>query len=56
MIEKFENHPNKESFLQDYKQTKEINKYFTKHPQNSSALIAIYTAKSALSTVLVEDA
>ena len=25
MIEKFENHTNKESFLQDFKQTKEIN-------------------------------
>ena len=27
LIEKFENFPNKESFLQDFKQTKEINKF-----------------------------
>ena len=27
LIEKFENHPNKESFLQDFKQTKEINEF-----------------------------
>ena len=27
LSEKFENHPNKESFLQDFKQTKEINKF-----------------------------
>ena len=30
LIEKFENHPNKESFLQDFKQTKEINKFSEK--------------------------
>ena len=33
LIEKFENHPNKESFLQDFKQTKEINK-FSKESQD----------------------
>ena len=27
LIEKVENHPNKESFLQDFKQTKEINEF-----------------------------
>ena len=27
LIEKFENHPNKESFIQDFKQTKEINEF-----------------------------
>ena len=32
-IEKFENHPNKESFLQDLKQTKEINE-FSKESQD----------------------
>ena len=30
LIEKFENHPNKESFLQDFKQTKEINEFSMK--------------------------
>ena len=30
LIEKFENHPNKESFLQDFKQMKEINKFSDK--------------------------
>ena len=30
LIEKFENHPNKESFLQDFKQTKEINEFSKK--------------------------
>ena len=30
LIEKFENHPNKESFQQDFKQTKEINKFSEK--------------------------
>ena len=33
LIEKFENHPNKESFLQDFKHTKEINK-FSKESQD----------------------
>ena len=33
LIEKFENRPNKESFLQDFKQTKEINK-FSKESQD----------------------
>ena len=33
LIEKFENHPNKESFLQDFKQTQEINK-FSKESQD----------------------
>ena len=33
LIEKFENHPNKESFLQDFKQTKEINE-FSKESQD----------------------
>ena len=33
MIEKFENHPNKESFLRDFKQTKEINE-FSKESQD----------------------
>ena len=27
LIEKFEKHPDKESFLQDFKQTKEINEF-----------------------------
>ena len=36
LIEKFENHPNKESFLQDFMQTKEINKF----SQESQDLIA----------------
>ena len=30
LIEKFENHPNKESFLQDFKQTKKINEFSKK--------------------------
>ena len=30
LIDKFENHPNKESFLQDNKQTKEIHKFSEK--------------------------
>ena len=30
LIEKFENHPNKESFFPDFKQTKEINKFSEK--------------------------
>ena len=30
LIEMFENHPNKESFLQDFKQTKEINEFSEK--------------------------
>ena len=30
LIEKFENHPNKESFLQDFKQTKESNEFSKK--------------------------
>ena len=33
LIEKFENHPNKESFLQDFKRTKEINE-FSKESQD----------------------
>ena len=33
LIEKFENHPNNESFLQDFKQTKEINE-FSKESQD----------------------
>ena len=33
LIEKFENHPNKESFLRDFKQTKEINE-FSKESQD----------------------
>ena len=33
LIEKFENHPNKESFFQDFKQTKEINE-FSKESQD----------------------
>ena len=36
LIEKFENHPNKESFLQDFKQTKEIND-FSKESQDPIA-------------------
>ena len=39
LIEKFENHPNKESFLQDFKQTREINEFSKK----SQALIADVT-------------
>ena len=27
LVEKFENHPNKESFFQDFKQTEEINEF-----------------------------
>ena len=27
LIEKFENHPNKESFIQDFQQTQEINEF-----------------------------
>ena len=30
LFEKFENHPNKESFLEDFKQTKEINEFSKK--------------------------
>ena len=33
LIGKFENHPNKESFFQDFKQTKEINE-FSKESQD----------------------
>ena len=33
LIEKFENHPNKEAFIQDFKQTKEINE-FSKESQD----------------------
>ena len=73
LIEKFENHPNKESFLQDFKQTKEINKFCEKSQEliadmnntetfelcetssKNNALIAIYTGKSALFIVFVED-
>ena len=33
LIEKFENHPKKESFIQDFKQTKEINE-FSKESQD----------------------
>ena len=36
LIEKFENHPNKESVFQDFKQTKEINK-FSKESQDLTA-------------------
>ena len=36
LIEKFENYPNKESFLQDFKQTKEINE-FSKKSQDLTA-------------------
>ena len=32
LIEKFENHPNKESFLQAFKQTKEINEFSKESP------------------------
>ena len=37
LIEKFENHPNKESFLQGFKQTEEINEF----SQKSQDLIAV---------------
>ena len=33
LIERFENHPNKQSFIQDFKQTKEINE-FSKESQD----------------------
>ena len=36
LIEEFENHPNKESFIQDFKQTKEINE-FSKESQDLNA-------------------
>ena len=71
LIEKFENHPNKESFLQDSKQMKEINEFSKKSQdliadmnntqiselcETSSKQQCPYTGKQALSTVLVEDA
>ena len=62
LIEKFENHPNKESFLRDFKQTKEINE-FSKESQdliadmnNTEIWLQLILGKQALSTVLAEDA
>ena len=50
LIEKFENYLNKESFLQDCKQTKEIDEF----SKESKHLIA--DMNKALSIVLAEDA
>ena len=71
VLEKFENHPNKESFIQDFKQTKEINE-FSKESQDliadmsnteifelcetSSKQIATCIVKQALSILRAEDA
>ena len=45
LVEKFENHPNKESFLQDFKQTKDINE-FSKKSQGSHRLHEQHRAMS----------
>ena len=53
LIEKFENHPNKESLLQDFKQTKDINKFSEKSQEliadmNNTEIFELFEKSNAL--------
>ena len=52
LIEKFDNHPNKESFIQVFKQTKEINEFSKESKELIADMINFELCETSLKTAV----